>query len=106
MEVLRLQLVQQYMQEFFAGESALGKLRGELLQYLFEDHEEAAAELATVDMDVLQVLLQRPGGALNVHPEPLRQHSLPCSDLSGDQDLRAGGSGLVYDGSEEFCKEA
>src|SRR6266571_503020 len=93
------------MQQFFAGEPALGKLRGELLQYLFEDHEEAAAELATVDMDVLEILLQRPGGAFYVHPEPLCEDCFSCSDLSGNQDLRAGGSGLVYDGRESFFRK-
>ena len=67
------------------------------LEDSFEDHEEAASVLAAVDVDVGEVELHGLGGALHVGAEPLGQNGLTGSNVAGDEDFGAGGSGFVDD---------
>ena len=67
------------------------------LEDSFEDHEEASPVLAAVDVYVGEVELHGLGGALDVGAEPLCQNGLTGSNVAGDEDLGAGGSGFVYD---------
>ncbi len=57
-------------------------------------------------MDVLEVELQGFGGALDVGAEPLGEDCFACSDVTGYEDLGAGGPGLVNDRPEELGEES
>jgi hypothetical protein len=57
-------------------------------------------------VDVAEVELQGLGRALNVITKPLRKDCFAGSNVTGYEDLGAGGPGFVDDRSEELGEES